>query len=105
MWHPSTILLAIILSSAALLAGYIFLFGIPPSLKRWLEEEVLEKMGENKASYMAKSAVDKLPAADQDEIKGLRSGVKDIMGEGLQNPLGKFAGNLGDDATKPATGR
>ena len=41
-------------------------FGIPPSIKRWIEEEGLQAMGENKASYMAKSMVDKMPEADQD---------------------------------------
>jgi hypothetical protein len=31
-----------------------------------MEENALETMGENKASYMTKSMVDKLPEADQD---------------------------------------
>lgn len=85
MWHPSTIALSILLGMLAGLAGFIYLydclkthftrvkltsvlhsFGIPPSIKRWIEEQGLEAMGENKASYLAKSAVDKLPEADQD---------------------------------------
>lgn len=32
----------------------IFLFGIPPELKRKLERSALKTMGENKLSYMAK---------------------------------------------------
>ena len=41
-------------------------FGIPPSIKKWLQEEALEYMGENKASYMMNKGVDMLPEADQD---------------------------------------
>lgn len=34
----------------------IFLFGIPPELKRKMERAALKTMGENKLSYMAKGA-------------------------------------------------
>lgn len=40
-------------------------FGIPPELKRYLQEEALEYMGENKASYLTKAAIDKIPEGDQ----------------------------------------
>lgn len=43
----------------------IYSFGIPPQLKRQLEEKALETMGENKASYMMKDAIGKVPASDQ----------------------------------------
>ena len=32
----------------------IYLFGIPPELKRKMEKKALETMGENKMSYIAK---------------------------------------------------
>ena len=38
----------------ALAGGYIYFFGIPPEMKRKMEEKALETMGENKMSYMAK---------------------------------------------------
>jgi hypothetical protein len=34
----------------------IYFFGIPPELKRKMEEKAIETMGENKASYMIKGA-------------------------------------------------
>jgi hypothetical protein len=34
-------------------------------MKKYLQEEALEYMGENKASYMAQAAVDKIPEGDQ----------------------------------------
>jgi hypothetical protein len=40
-------------------------FGIPPEMKSWLQEEALEYMGENKASYLTKAAIDKIPEGDQ----------------------------------------
>lgn len=36
------------------LALGVYLFGIPPELKRKLERSALKTMGENKLSYMAK---------------------------------------------------
>lgn len=41
-------------------------FGIPPQLKRQMEEKALETMGENKASYMMKDAIGRVPASDQE---------------------------------------
>ena len=38
----------------AVVVGAIYLFGIPPGLKRAMEEKALDTMGENKASYMMK---------------------------------------------------
>lgn len=32
----------------------VYLFGIPPELKRKMERQALKTMGENKMSYMAK---------------------------------------------------
>jgi hypothetical protein len=32
----------------------VYLFGIPPEMKRKLERQALKTMGENKASYMVK---------------------------------------------------
>lgn len=45
-------------------------------------------MGENKASYMAKSYVDKLPASDQEDVREVKKGVGNAVGGALQNPLG-----------------
>jgi hypothetical protein len=63
-------------------------FGIPPQLKRQLEEKALETMGENKASYLTKSYVDKIPTSDQKEVGELKKGVGNVAGGALQNPLG-----------------
>ncbi|KAK3625629.1 hypothetical protein LTR56_015398 [Elasticomyces elasticus] len=100
-----TYILATIAVSMALVAGYITFFGIPPQLKRQMEEKALETMGENKASYMMKDAIGKVPASDQQEIKDVQKGLGNLGGGALQNPLGKFAGNTADDATKGFTGR
>lgn len=63
-------------------------FGIPPQFKRELENKALETMGENKASYMAKSYVDKIPASDQEDVREVKKGVGNAVGGALQNPLG-----------------
>lgn len=34
-------------------------------MKRYLQDEAMEYMGENKASEMAKQAIDKIPEGDQ----------------------------------------
>ena len=65
-------------------------FGIPPWLKRELEEKALSTMGENKASYLTKSYVEKIPASDQKDVRELKTGVGNAAGGALQNPLGKF---------------
>jgi len=91
-----------------------------------MEEKALETMGENKASYMMKDMVSKVPASDQQDVKELKQGLGNAVGGGLQNPLGKFvghmlflviwpcytctdrvdqAGNTADDVTAPLTGR
>ncbi|KAF7367330.1 hypothetical protein MSAN_00795200 [Mycena sanguinolenta] len=46
--------LSVIAGAFALLAAYIYFFGIPPAIKRDLEEKALKTMGENKASYLVK---------------------------------------------------
>ncbi|KAK5109810.1 hypothetical protein LTR62_006543 [Meristemomyces frigidus] len=100
-----TYVLAAIVGVVALLGGYIAVFGIPPQLKRQMEEKALETMGENKASYMMKDAIGQVPASDQKEFNEVQDGLGKLGGGALQNPLGKFAGNAGDDVTKDFTGR
>lgn len=51
-------------------------------------------MGENKASYLTKSYVDKIPASDQKDVKELKTGVGNAAGGALQNPLGGFVSLL-----------
>jgi len=65
-------------------------FGIPPWLKRELEDKALNTMGENKASYMTKSYIGKIPASDQKDVRELKTGVGNAAGGVLQNPLGGF---------------
>ncbi|KAL1631510.1 hypothetical protein UCDDS831_g01618 [Diplodia seriata] len=89
----------------AALTVYVYFFGIPPALKRELEEKALSTMGENKASYLLKDQINKVPASDQKEIKDFKNGVANLAGGTVNNPLGKFAGDAADDATRPFTGR
>lgn len=70
-----------------------------------MEEKALETMGENKASYMTKDMLSKVPDAEQEDVKDLKKGLSNAAGGALQNPLGKFAGQTGDDATRDFTGR
>ena len=65
MASVSTIILISLVLALALVGGYIFLFGIPPWLKRELEEKALETMGENKMSYMVQQGMSKVPDSDQ----------------------------------------
>jgi hypothetical protein len=46
-----------------------------------------------------------MPASDQEDVKNLKKGLGNIAGDSVNNPLGKFAGDTGDDATRPFTGR
>ncbi|KAL1651299.1 hypothetical protein SLS58_000638 [Diplodia intermedia] len=89
----------------AALTVYVYFFGIPPALKRELEEKALSTMGENKASYLVKGQINKVPASDQKEVKDLKNGIANLAGGTVNNPLGKFAGDAADDATRPFTGR
>ncbi|KAJ7481751.1 hypothetical protein FB451DRAFT_136571 [Mycena latifolia] len=89
----------------ALLFAYVYFFGLPPALKREMEERALKTMGENKASYMMKDQINKIPASDQEDIQAFKKGLGDGAGGVLQNPLGKAAGDTGDDLTRPFTGR
>lgn len=86
-----------------------------------MEEKALETMGENKASYLMKGSygllysqcmltifvdqISKMPASDQQDVKELQQGLGNVLGGGLQNPLGKEAGNFGDELSSPLTGR
>lgn len=54
-----TVLAAIV---GALALG-VYLFGIPPELKRKLERSALKTLGENKLSYMAKGELDSSPVS------------------------------------------
>ncbi|KAJ7275548.1 hypothetical protein B0H12DRAFT_266194 [Mycena haematopus] len=91
--------------AVALLAAYIYFFGIPPALKRDLEERALKTMGENKASSLVKDQISKIPASDQKDVQEARQGVANLVGGTLQNPLGKETGNVTDGLTSPFTGR
>ncbi|KAK7064676.1 hypothetical protein R3P38DRAFT_3165697 [Favolaschia claudopus] len=98
-------ILALLAGAAALLAAYVYFFGIPPAMKRELEEKALKTMGENKASYIVKDQISKVPASDQKDVKEIRQGVANLAGGALQNPLGKQAGDTADTLTSPLTGR
>ncbi|KAK5172324.1 uncharacterized protein LTR77_003962 [Saxophila tyrrhenica] len=123
----STYILIFLTIIFGLVGGYVMFFGIPPELKSWLQEEALEYMGENKASYLAKAGIDAIPEGDQkvapalfsqfwcrkgrdlsangvmQELKQARNKIKQMGGGALQNPLGKFAGDAGDDMQKDFT--
>ncbi|KAI4833908.1 hypothetical protein E4T44_03943, partial [Aureobasidium sp. EXF-8845] len=88
--------LAVLAAVVALMAGAVYLFGVPPQWKRAMEEKALETMGENKASYLVKGQINNLPASDQKDVNELKSGVGNLVGGALQNPLGKEAGQAGD---------
>ncbi|KAF2753206.1 hypothetical protein EJ05DRAFT_223101 [Pseudovirgaria hyperparasitica] len=89
----------------ALLSLFVYFYGIPPELKRKMEQGALKTMGENKMSYMMKDQISKVPDADQQDIKNLKSSLGNIAGGSAQNPLGDTAGEAADDISKPFTGR
>ncbi|TIA62610.1 hypothetical protein D6C77_02633 [Aureobasidium pullulans] len=100
--------LSVLAAMLALAVGAVYMFGVPPQWKRAMEEKALETMGENKASYLVKGKlyqINSLPATDQKDVNQLKSGVGNLVGGALQNPLGKEAGNVGDTITSPLTGR
>lgn len=101
----ATTVFSVFAGIVAVLSVYVYFFGIPPALKRELEERALKTMGENKASYLVKDQINKVPASDQQDIKDVKKGVSNLAGGSLNNPLGKFAGDSADDATRPFTGR
>ncbi|KAF2187630.1 hypothetical protein K469DRAFT_568569 [Zopfia rhizophila CBS 207.26] len=88
----------------AVISLAIYLFGIPPELKRKLEKQALKTMGENKMSYIAKDQISKIPASDQEDVKQFKKGLGNAVGGGLSNPLGETTGEAADDLTKPFTG-
>lgn len=50
----ATKVITILAGVIGVLALGVYLFGIPPEMKRKLERSALKTMGENKMSYMAK---------------------------------------------------
>jgi hypothetical protein len=53
--------LSVLGACMALMAGAVFLFGVPSRWKRTIEDKALETMGENKASYALKSEAARHP--------------------------------------------
>ncbi|KAF2498783.1 hypothetical protein BU16DRAFT_524840 [Lophium mytilinum] len=89
----------------AVISLAVYFFGIPPELKRAMEKKALETMGENKASYLMKDQISKMPESDQKDVNDLKNGLGNALGGGLKNPVGDKAGDLGDDLTSGFTGR
>lgn len=83
----------------------VYVFGIPPELKRKLERKALQTMGENKASHLMKDQISKIPASDQEDVKQLKEGLGNATGGLLRNPLGEAGGEAADTLTSPFTGR
>lgn len=50
----ATTVFSVFAGIVAVLSVYVYFFGIPPAVKRELEEKALKTMGENKASYLVK---------------------------------------------------
>lgn len=89
----------------AVISIAVYFFGIPPELKRKMEKQALKTMGENKASYIVKDQISKVPVSDQKDIKNFKKGLGNLAGGALNNPIGEKTGDLGDDLTKDFTGR
>ncbi|KAF2793063.1 hypothetical protein K505DRAFT_325709 [Melanomma pulvis-pyrius CBS 109.77] len=83
----------------------VYLFGIPPELKRKMERQALKTMGENKMSYIAKDQISKIPASDQEDVKQFKKGLGNTVGGAVSNPLGEAGGEAADTLTSPFTGR
>ena len=49
--------------------------------------------------------LDKIPTTDQENVKEFKKDLGNALGGGLKNPVGEAAGELGDELTKPFTGR
>ncbi|KAF1951912.1 hypothetical protein CC80DRAFT_423634 [Byssothecium circinans] len=95
-----------------ILAGFVgvvalavYIFGIPPEMKRKLERQALKTMGENKMSYMAKGQISKIPDTNQRDVDSLKKGFGNAVGGLTQNPLGEASGETADRLTSPFTGR
>jgi len=93
------------LAFAALAGIVVYIFGIPPEIKRKMERAALKTMGENKTSYMLQSQISKIPDSDQRDIKDLKKGLGNALGGATKNPVGEEAGELADTLTSPFTGR
>jgi len=101
----TTGVVTVIAGAIALVALIVYMFGIPPELKRKIEKAALKTMGENKASYVMKDQISKIPVSDQEDVKDFKKSLGNALGDGLQNPIGEKGGDLADDVTRPFTGR
>ncbi|CZT17645.1 uncharacterized protein RCC_03482 [Ramularia collo-cygni] len=104
---PSTTLIttSLLLALTGLIVGYIYIFGVPPEMKKKMERAALKTVGENKASYALKSSISQMPESNQQELNEAKETVGDVAGGSMQNPLGEFVGESADSATAPFTGR
>lgn len=66
-----------------------------------MQEQALKTMGENKASYLMKDAVDRVPASDQEDVKQVKQGLGNALGGSMQNPLGKAVGPPATPVRRP----
>ncbi|KAM3419610.1 hypothetical protein BST61_g2948 [Cercospora zeina] len=89
----------------AIFAAYIYLVGLPPALKRDLERKALRTMGENKASYLFRTQLEKAPDGPPGVGGDVKKGLGNLGGGALKNPLGEAVGETGDEATSGVTGR
>ncbi|KAE9974415.1 hypothetical protein EG328_001421 [Venturia inaequalis] len=89
----------------AVLGLAVYLFGIPPEMKRKMEKAALKTMGENKASYAMKDQISKIPASDQKDVQDVKNTIGNVGGGAMQNPIGEEGGELADKLTSPLTGR
>ncbi|KAF2806065.1 uncharacterized protein BDZ99DRAFT_395175 [Mytilinidion resinicola] len=101
----TTSVLTVLAGILAVISLAVYFFGIPPELKRAMEKKALETMGENKASYLMKDQLSKIPESDQQNVNEVKNGLGNALGGGLKNPIGEKTGDLGDDLTSGFTGR
>ena len=57
----TTTVLTTLVGILAIISLAVYIFGIPPELKRSMEKKALKAMGENKASYIMKGILITLP--------------------------------------------
>jgi len=101
----STTVLSVFAGILALISLAIYIFGIPAEWKREMEKKALKTMGENKASYMLKDQLGKVPTTDDRDVNELKNNLGNTLGGALKNPIGEQGGELGDKLTSPFTGR
>ena len=72
----------------------IYSFGVPASFKRYMQDELLENLGDSAAKDMLKKGMGAIPDSDRDDVQAMRKQMKGKVGIDSVGDIGNKLGGL-----------